>query len=183
MAFHKLGPHGNIQNNCGTDTGMKLDSSGNILDRFGTRTGRSVDSRGNILDGKNGLGLMTGLRFDSLGGVVDGGLPSTVDGRSPFTGTQLGRSGGLEPAPFPMPFPPGRPTFTSSSTIPIRRSQYQYCAAKDDCDCGLPKVCTKTNCDCSRPKACTGSNACDCGARLKVCTDPDCDCGRPKVHP
>jgi hypothetical protein len=89
---------------------------------------------------------------------------------SAFGNLQLNGSGTF-PLPLRRPSPP--PT----------RQRYAYCAGKDSCDCGLPKICTKADCDCSRPKACPGSIACDCGASLKICTDPDCDCGRPKVHP
>lgn len=65
---------------------------------------------------------------------------------------------------------------------PELRSLYDYCAAKDDCDCGLPKVCLTKNHGCDRMSACDGKDSCRCGAKIKVCTDPDCKCGRPKAH-
>jgi len=59
-------------------------------------------------------------------------------------------------------------------------STYMYCAAGDDCKCGLPKICLKQNCDCNRLKGCSRGDDCRCG-RIKVCTKSDCRCGRPKA--
>lgn len=58
----------------------------------------------------------------------------------------------------------------------------QYCAAGDDCRCGLPKICLKTTCTCSRERACDKGDTCDCGRTLKVCTKPACNCSRPSAH-
>lgn len=74
------------------------------------------------------------------------------------------------------PSPPRRQALS-----PTVQTSFSYCAAGDDCMCGLPRICLNTSCTCARPKACPGSNACDCDASLKVCTDPTCDCSRPKV--
>lgn len=62
------------------------------------------------------------------------------------------------------------------------RGSDRYCAAGDDCGCGLPKVCVKHNCNCSRAHACNGKDHCACGRALKVCTKSGCRCGRPVAH-
>lgn len=59
--------------------------------------------------------------------------------------------------------------------------RYTYCAAGDNCNCGLPKVCLRSNCNCSRRKACDRDDSCRCG-RLKVCTRSYCNCRRPKAY-
>lgn len=66
-------------------------------------------------------------------------------------------------------------------THPSPREAYagwSYCAITD-CECSLPKVCTKSDDHCTRCKVCTRSQ-CDCD-RIKVCDTPYCDCNRPKV--
>ncbi|MCG8050161.1 MAG: hypothetical protein JAZ15_03080 [Candidatus Thiodiazotropha endolucinida] len=124
MTFHKIGPNGNILDNFGIDTGMRLDRSGNILNRFGVTTFRSIDRFGNIVDGQGGLGPLTGLKLGQDGLVTHGGLPAALDGLSPFTGTRLGQNGlltpgieNLQPSGLPNGIPSGRPRPTNPSDM------------------------------------------------------------------
>jgi hypothetical protein len=55
---------------------------------------------------------------------------------------------------------------------------WSYCAITD-CECLLPKVCTRSDDHCARRKVCARSE-CECD-RLRVCESPFCECGRPKV--
>ena len=60
-------------------------------------------------------------------------------------------------------------------------TDWRYCAAGDNCGCGLPKVCLDHDCQCSRTKACAIRDKKPC-VRMKVCPDPSCRCGAPKVY-
>jgi hypothetical protein len=62
------------------------------------------------------------------------------------------------------------------------RGPDRYCAAGDNCGCGLPKICVKDKCNCNRQRACNGGDSCKCGCTLKVCTKTGCRCGRPAAH-
>ena len=57
-------------------------------------------------------------------------------------------------------------------------ASWSYCAVTD-CECSLPKVCTRSDDHCARRKVCARSG-CEC-ARLRVCESPFCECDRPKV--